>query len=109
MPIQSPNEFLLPSNAIFLIANVLFRRSTVILAACARIGRNAITARTLMNSGLDLGRRYPGEIRRFLELISIQAYVDGALFLRGCGGGMSKEQPWDRATRLYALALKARE
>jgi hypothetical protein len=22
---------------------------------------------------------------------------------------MSKEQPWDRATRLYALALKARE
>jgi hypothetical protein len=46
-----------------------------------------------------------GEIRKFLELISIQAYVDGVL----CGGGMSKEQPWDRATPLYALALKARE
>jgi hypothetical protein len=30
-----------------------------------------------MNSGLDLGRRYPGEIRKFLELISIQAFVDG--------------------------------
>jgi hypothetical protein len=50
-----------------------------------------------------------GEIRKFLELISIQAYVDGVLFLRGSGGGMSKEQPWDRATPLYALALKARE
>ena len=49
------------------------------------------------------------EIRKVLELISIQAYVDGVLFLRGRGGGMSKEQPWDRATRLYALALKARE
>ena len=35
-----------------------------------------------------------GEIRKFLELISIQAYVDGGLFLRGCGDGVSKEQPW---------------
>ena len=59
----------------------------------------------------QLSHQCPGEpeIGKFLELIIIQAYVTGVLFLCGCGGGMSNEQPWDRATRLCALALKARE